>query len=291
MTSHDSQDDASRPIGDVPDALADWGAVEAALGGRRPAVFLDFDGVLSPIVDHPDHARILEGDHDVLRHLAEHCPVAIVSGRGLADVMARAGVSGLWYAGSHGFELEGPDGEHEDNAEAAAAVPALQAATAELQEAVGEVPGAVVEPKRFAVATHYRMVPEDRRDEVRTTAEGIGARHPELRVTGGRQVTELRPNVDWDKGKALEWLLGRLDLDRPDVAPVYVGDDLTDEDALRVVRRRSGLGVVVRSDEAGNRPTYAHVAVDSPEEVRDFLGRMARALASAPTGSVEGTGQ
>ena len=79
----------------------------------------------------------------------------------------------------------------------------------------------------------------------------------------------------------MRWLLGQLSPAEGRLTPVYAGDDLTDEDALRVVGD-VGLGIVVRSDEHGDRPTAAHVAVDSPEELVALLGRLAETLAAAP---------
>jgi trehalose-phosphatase len=97
-------------------------------------------------------------------------------------------------------------------------------------------------------------------DEVLGQSEG-------LRKTGGKMIFELRPDIDWDKGKALGWLLRKLDLDRRDVVPIYLGDDLTDEDALREIDER-GIGILVRDE---SRPTHARYALEDTAEVRIFL--------------------
>ncbi len=96
-------------------------------------------------------------------------------------------------------------------------------------------------------------------------------------MTGGRKVAELRPNIDWDKGKALHWLLEQIAPDGGEVLPLYAGDDLTDEDALTAIGER-GFGVVVRNYELGDRPTAAHVGADDPEEFCVFLERVADLL-------------
>ena len=108
---------------------------------RQPAVFFDFDGTLSEIVNDPDSARLVDGAADALTSLSAQCPVAILSGRDLADVRQRIGLPGLWYAGSHGFELTGPDGKHHQNAEAAASIPVLAEAAAALADQLGDIPG------------------------------------------------------------------------------------------------------------------------------------------------------
>ncbi len=142
-----------RRMSQLPDALQ---ALADGLADRRPAVFFDFDGTLSDIVDDPDSARPVAGATEALGKLAARCPVAVLSGRDLADVTKRVGVQGIWYAGSHGFELTAPDGTHHQNDDAAAAIPVLERAAGRLRDQLGEIPGVVVEHKRFGVAVHYR---------------------------------------------------------------------------------------------------------------------------------------
>ena len=259
---------------ELPDAVQALDVV----AGRQPAVFFDFDGTLSDIVENPDSAWLVEGAADALISLAARCPVAILSGRDLADVRERIGLPGIWYAGSHGFELTGPDGTHHENAEAAASIPALEEAAAELADQLGHIPGVVVEHKRFGVAVHYRNAARDRVGEVSAAVRSAG-RRTALRVTTGREVIELRPNVDWDKGKTLRWVLDyiRHDEHPGPLLPIYLGDDITDEDAFDAVHD-DGIPIVVRHTDDGDRATAAKYALDNPERVRDFTQRLARQL-------------
>jgi alpha,alpha-trehalase len=94
---------------------------------------------------------------------------------------------------------------------------------------------------------------------------------PALRKAHGKKLFELRPDLDWDKGQALLWLLDALDLDRPDVLPFYIGDDLTDEDAFRAVRDR-GIGILVAEEP---RETAARYGLRDTWEVREVLERLA----------------
>jgi len=194
----------------IANALQSYGRVIGLVGVRRLMVALDYDGTLSPIVSDPGAARLVDGAAEALKHLAEQCPVAILSGRDLADIRDRVGVPGIWYAGSHGFELVGPDGQYQQNDAAAAAVPVLQRAAAELTEALAHIAGVRVEHKRFAVAVHYRQVAPQRIGEVVASAHRIGQRE-KLRVTSGRKVVELRPDIDWDKGTTLAWIRDQID--------------------------------------------------------------------------------
>jgi trehalose 6-phosphate phosphatase len=240
-------------------------------------VFYDFDGTLSDIVNDPDAARPVPGAVEALQHLAAQCPVAVLSGRDLADVTKRLGVPGIWYAGSHGFELTAPDGTHHQNEDAAAAVPVLEQAAAELRERLGSIPGIVVEHKRFGVAVHYRNAARDRVGEVAAAVRAEGQREA-LRVTTGREVIELRPDMDWDKGKTLRWVIGHLGETRP-LVPIYLGDDITDEDAFDAISG-DGIPILVRHNEDGDRATAARFALDTPAQAAEFTERLARQLGS-----------
>lgn len=262
-----------RPMSALPDAMTALNA-GALRDLDHPAVFFDFDGTLSDIVDDPDAAQPVAGAIDALAALAAQCPVAVLSGRDLADVRARVGLDGIWYAGSHGFELIGPDGSHHQNDAATGAVLVLAAAAGSLNEQLGQIPGIIVEHKRFAVAVHYRNAARDRVGEVLAAVRETGRRRG-LRVTTGREVIELRPEIDWDKGRTLQWLLDRM----TDVTtPLFLGDDITDEDAFDAAAELSGAGIVVRHNDDGDRATAASYALDSPAQVAEFTERLAERL-------------
>jgi trehalose 6-phosphate phosphatase len=246
------------------------------LAARNPAVFFDFDGTLSDIVNDPDAARPVAGAAEALQRLAEHCPVAVLSGRDLADVANRVGVPGIWYAGSHGFELTAPDGTHHQNDAAAAAIPVLEQAAGVLREQLGSIAGVVVEHKRFGVAVHYRNAARDRVGEVAAAVRAAGRRDG-LRVTTGREVIELRPDIDWDKGKTLRWVIDHLPASGS-FTPVYLGDDITDEDAFDAVHD-DGVPILVRHSDDGDRATAALFALESPSAAAQFVGRLAQRLA------------
>jgi trehalose-phosphatase len=209
----------------------------------------------------------------VLARLGEHRPVAILSGRDLDDVRSIVALPQLSYAGSHGFDILTSNGWARQCGEEF--LPALDAAERELRDAVASIPRARVERKRFAVAVHYRQVDEQAVPAVERRVGDVAATHPDLRQTGGKKVFELRPRVDWDKGRALKLLLEALGLDRADVVPIYIGDDETDEDAFRVLRGR-GIGIVVAGADE-DRATWARLRVADPDGVLDFLDRLASA--------------
>ncbi len=264
--------------GERPSALTALEAIERQLTDRRPAVFLDYDGTLTPIVQRPDLAVLSADMRRTVRRLADRCAVAIISGRDRQNVRQLVGLDGVVYAGSHGFDISGPDGLRLQHPGGVERQDALERAREELQRALRPIPGALVEPKAFAVAVHYREVADADVPTVRAAVEGVAARHAGLRVTGGKKVHELRPAIDWDKGRAVQWLLDALGLDGSDVLPLYLGDDETDEDAFRALEDR-GIGIRVGEPDAA---TAARYALRDPGEVQTFLNRLADTRRASP---------
>ncbi len=240
-------------------------AILERAAGRRLALFLDYDGTLTPIVERPEDAVLAPETREALRRLAGRHALAIVSGRDLADVRARVGLAGLTYAGSHGFDIDGPAGSHVHEA-ARDSAPRLAAAAGELERETAALAGVQVERKRFAVAVHFRRARPTDVPAVEAAVDRALARHAGLRKTGGKMIFELRPDVDWDKGRAVLWLIETLRLG--DALPVYIGDDVTDEDAFRALAGR-GLGIAVQD---APQPTAASLTLRDPDEVRALLG-------------------
>ena len=270
------------PMSSIPDALQVYSQLKELVTARRPAVFLDFDGTLSDIVERPELATLVDGAAGALRALAAQCPVAVISGRDLADVRDRVKVDGLWLAGSHGFELVAPDGSHHQNA-ATTAIRTLAHAATRLAQELSDIPGILVEPKRFAVAVHYRNVDPDRVDHVIALVRRLAGSEG-LPVSTGRKVVELRPNIAWDKGRTVQWILEQITGDDgtadSDTLPIYIGDDITDEDAFDAVRF-DGVGIVVRHDESGDRPSSASFSLENPTAVVEFIQHLAGDLENA----------
>lgn len=247
-----------------PDAVS----ILREAGDRGLALFLDYDGTLTPIVERPEDAVLADETRAVLRKLAQRHTVAIVSGRDLQDVRQRVGIDGLHYAGSHGFDIAGPRGSHAHEA-ARASAPQLAAAAADVERETARLAGVQVERKRFAVAVHFRRARVADAKVVEAAVERALARHPGLRKSGGKKIFELRPDVDWDKGRAVLWLIEELKLEH--ALPVYIGDDDTDEDAFRALAGR-GVGIAVHD---GPQVTAAQYALRDPDEVRALLAGLA----------------
>ena len=233
--------------------------------GDRLAVFLDYDGTLTPIVSHPEDAWLSESMRQTLGSLVARVPVAILSGRDLDDVRGRVLVDGIVYAGSHGFDIAGAGGLRRELG--ASYLPVLDAAEMELREALDEISGAQLERKHFSVAAHYRNVSEHDAFKVALAVDAVAAGHRELRRINGKKVYELLPDIDWNKGKAVLWLLDTLELERGKAFPIFIGDDRTDEDAFRALEER-GVGILVSEQP---QVTAASYWLNNPEEVERFL--------------------
>ncbi len=238
-----------------------------SLEGRRLALFLDYDGTLTPIVPRPEDATISDEVRDLLRELAKRVPLAIVSGRDLADVRRMVGVDELTYAGSHGYDVHGPEGLRMQQEQAVERLPELDAAETALQSSLAPIEGVALERKRFAIAVHYRHVAAGDEARVEQAVDRAVAAHPSLRKKGGKKIFELQPDVPWDKGRAVLWLLERLGLTGDEVLPIYIGDDVTDEDAFEALRGR-GIGIRVGLPD---EPTAAEIVLHDTDEAIAFL--------------------
>lgn len=252
----------------VPEWIAGWEDT------GRLVLLLDFDGTLAPIVARPELAAILPGARSAMLNLLDAgADVAIVSGRGLADARGRVGVHRVAYAGNHGMEIDGP-GVERIHPDAAVARPVLERIAAALRPELADVEGAIIEDKGLTLSVHYRLVESGQTERVRQSVTRVVGREPAVRLTEGKKVLEVRPRVEWDKGRAVLFLLDHLQ-PAAGVPVLYIGDDTTDEDAFRALagRRGGGEGVVV-----GNPPpasTAARSYLRSPEEVAELLATLA----------------
>lgn len=261
------------PVSALPSALADVASIQARLAERPPALFVDYDGTLTPIASRPDMARIGDPERALLSGLAEHCPVAIVTGRDLADIRARVGLPQLYYAGSHGFDIAGPDLRHRPDP---ALAPLFVKLADTLRPVVERTPGAILELKAASVSVHYRLVDPRSVPTLESAIDEAIAGEPRIQKMLGKKIFELRPTLPWHKGAAVRWLLDRFVQAHGLRTPVFLGDDRTDEDALAEIEHE-GVGILV--GEGGDGQTHAHWHLQDPAEVHRFLDTLLAWLA------------
>ncbi|OIV99412.1 hypothetical protein TanjilG_17222 [Lupinus angustifolius] len=262
-----------------PSALTSFEQITNYAKGKRIALFLDYDGTLSPIVDNPDCAFMSDNMRAAVKRVAEYFPTAIISGRNRDMVYEFVGLTELYYAGSHGMDIMCPvkstnkqkqDKEVNLFQPAAEFLPMIDEVFRSLVETTKDIKGAKVENNKFCASVHYRNVDEKNWDLVGQCVHDVLKGYPRLRLTHGRKVLEVRPVINWDKGKAVTFILESLGLANcDDVLPIYIGDDRTDEDAFKVLREgNKGYGILVSS---APKQSNANYSLRDPSEVMEFL--------------------
>ena len=276
-----------------PNALSEREKFAEMSRGKLLTVFLDYDGTLTPIVAEPDEAFMSEDAREVVRACARTFPTAIISGRSRHKVSQFIKLSELYYAGSHGLDIAGPastsDGAPVENAiahqPAQWARDVMDRVAEDLARQCADIPGVNVEHNMFCVSCHYRAVSEEDRPRVEKVVDALCEAEECLIKHDGKMVWEVRPRVAWDKGKALSYLrdaimpnLKEKGFAPEDVFTIYVGDDVTDEDAFMEINEELGdhLGVGVLVSSAP-KVSAAKFSLRNCDEVLDFL-RMVREL-------------
>ncbi|MGJ3262576.1 MAG: trehalose-phosphatase [Salinarimonas sp.] len=270
-----AEDGASlRATDTLPDAYAARDALARRLGDRPVAVFLDYDGTLTPIVEDFTAASLSPEMEATLKRLARATKVAVISGRDLKDVRNRVQLPEIFYAGSHGFDIAGPASLRERPGDSERFLPALDAAEDALRDRLEDIGGAKIERKAVSITVHWRGAACGDVARIEAHVEAVVAAHETLRKSRGKKVFQVQPRTDWDKGRAVRWLLDHTPMAEGDPCPLFVGDDLTDEDAFAALGGE-GIGIVVRDGDDGARATAADYALDDPDAVRRFLDWLA----------------
>jgi len=228
---------------ELPSALQSFKKIEGQSKDKEVILFFDYDGTLTPIVSHPKDAHLSEAMRSTLIKLSNQCTLAVISGRGLNDIKSRVGIKGVCYAGSHGYEIEGPSIKMEYKP-ALEFVEIFDLLEEELTKLLAKVEGALVERKKFSIALHYRNVSKSEVDLVEKAADEAVRKYPKVRKSYGKKVYELQPDLEWNKGKALEWLMEALHIEKRGSKIFYIGDDITDEDAFSAIKTH-GIGILV----------------------------------------------
>ncbi len=225
-------------------------------------LFLDYDGTLTPIVASPDQAVLSDDMFSLIVKLKERFPVAIISGRSLSNIMDIVTIKDMMYAGNHGAEIwDGKElimmGDQLSDSKQT-----LKEIIAELRAAFLPVHGVIVEDKGITASIHFRMVAQQDLCKMFDLFWSITDSYKGLfRITSGKKVFEIRPRGIWNKGDAVTWMWNKFGKTR---TPVYIGDDVTDEDAYKAIKGK-GIGISVGHN---NKADYH---LKTQEEVRELL--------------------
>jgi trehalose-phosphatase len=254
----------------VKHLFEDWENIQVRIRqARNLFLFLDYDGTLTPIVSRPEMALCpfeVKRDLEQLRDLPGIF-LAIISGRSLEDLRKIVGVSDIIYVGNHGLEVEYPDGSHKKIL-SSAPTGELRKITQNLRNSLKEIPGILFEDKGPILAIHYRnvsqryfaLIPQVLQEEL----QQWGGR---WKMATGKMVLEIRPNINFNKGKAVTEILKTFPFQ--ELLPIYLGDDQTDEDAFRVVKGQ-GISVFIGPVRF---PSKADFFLQNSDEVQEFLSR------------------
>jgi len=259
---------------DLPDAIEQFNQLAGEWKDKKIFLFLDYDGTLSPIVQEFDKAFLDPDMRDTIDEVSKVCQTAIISGRGREDVKSRVEIDHLYYAGSHGFEISGPDQFYYEVERARKLIPALDKIEKELKISLSPIRGVKFERKKFALAVHYRQAAEDQEEPVKKIVDQIIRNYDNITQGRGKKVIEVKPNVYWNKGKAINHLLKVLNKKKEAAYVMYIGDDITDEDAFMQIRK--GAGILVGDH---GEPTFARYHLKDVDAVQKFLVKMRNNLA------------
>lgn len=228
----------------------------------------DYDGTLAPIEDTPEEAEVSENVKKYLARLTDLCPVGIISGRSLDDLKPRIDIPNVYYSGNHGYEISGPDIDFV-KAEAERARPAIREICDLVRDKSKNIEGSLIEDKGVTASIHYRLVDEAEVSKLKKIFRDIIEPYRDegiIEINHGKEVLEIRPAGEWDKGEAVT-LLHRITGFEEETLPVYLGDDVTDEDAFFALEQ-TGLGVLVSDLE---RESAADFRLNGVGEVELFL--------------------
>ncbi|MDD5561670.1 MAG: trehalose-phosphatase [Candidatus Omnitrophica bacterium] len=246
--------------------------IKETIGGKSLFLFLDCDGTLAPIVNTPDKVEIPQETKELLRLLSQkdNCRIAIISGRSLGDLKRIVGLNDIIYSGVHGFQIEGPKLKYE-LAVPAGYIETLQSIKARLKEKLSGIKGVLIEDKKLSLVLHFRLVDKEHLAFIESVFHEsviscLGKN--KIQVKPGKKIFEIRPALNWDKGKVVLWLLARQKFvqNKNGILPVYIGDDVTDEDAFKALKNK-GLTVVVGKPANSEADYY----LENTKEVTRFL--------------------
>ncbi len=234
---------------------------------KKVFLLLDYDGTVIPIKKYPSLAILSEKTKYLISNLTNHPNifVGIVTGRSLKDIMSIIGIKNLCFAANHGFEIYYKKQKwiHPDAKNIA---PKLKQILADLNRELKAVEGTYIENKGLSISVHYRNVKPKYVPFIKRTLKNVTSLHDSsLKLTSGKKVFEIRPNIEWNKGQAIIKIL-KLQRAMGKSIIIFIGDDKTDEDAFRLLPSGS---ITVRVGR--NKSTHARYYVRSFLEVHQFL--------------------
>ena len=266
--------------------------IKKELADKNIFLFLDYDGTLTPIVKKPELAKLDSQIKKLLRKISRNCPTAIISGRPLNEIEKLVGLKNIIYSGNHGFEIEtqitaddtkchSESRKKRDNLreqsrrlpqifvqiEARKIKPIIQKIRYVLEKKIKNIKGAFVENKGLTLSIHWRLVDKKNLLNLFAIIRETIRNNSRVRLTKGKKVWEIRPNIIWDKGKAVQWILSLLPTSYS-LCPIYIGDDTTDEDVFKVLK--NGITIRIRKSKKSKARYY----LKKQSEIKKLLNHL-----------------
>ena len=244
----------------------DWNHIKNLITQNDPFLLLDYDGTLTPLRNTPDEAILAVKTRRLIESLSklDNCKVSIVSGRSVKNLKQFAPCKNVIYIGNHGFETQ--DAKSNCNVALTKDVKyALWLTHKRLYETLSDISGIIIENKKFSLSVHYRLVSPANLRKIQATVREIMrecVRLDQLSLFYGKNVIEIRPTGDWNKGWAAKKVLSKYN----GFMPVCIGDDVTDEDMFSSFK---GCGISIRVGKSIK--SSADYYVDNVSEVQHFL--------------------
>ena len=252
--------------------FSQFSKIKELLSNKFILLLLDYDGTLTPIVKTPSKAIIHKDTKGLLQKLSRtpYCKIGIISGRKLKDIKNIIGVDGITYAGNHGLEIQGPKIKFESQVSPRLKLTIRNIAT-DMKKQLSGIKGALIEDKELTLSIHYRLVSKKDMPVFEKIVSEVTKPYmvsDKIKVNSGKKVYEIKPPIKWDKGRVALWFLARQQfiLGVKNVLPLYIGDDITDEDAFKALKIK---GLMVFVGKPGN--SKADYYLKNTEEVTKFL--------------------
>lgn len=241
-------------------------------GKRNVILFLDYDGTLVPIKKKPELARLHPLRRKLLEKISKKVPVSIVSGRSLSEIKKLVKLKGISLIGNHGYEILFNE-KIWIHPEATKLKRILGKTLRKIMERSKNLKGVLIEDKGLSGSVHFRLLKPGLEETIKKTVEEeVQKTDGKVEIRKGKKVLEIRPNIDWDKGKGVEKLISLLNL-KDEFLKIYIGDDETDEDVFRVLKE-SDISILVGK----KRGSIAKFRLKNVEEVWLFIKKLPKIL-------------
>ncbi|MBU0683583.1 MAG: trehalose-phosphatase [Candidatus Omnitrophota bacterium] len=260
----------------------EWNNFKRKIKSKEIYLFLDLDGTLCPLRRRIDNVVLSADKRMVLEKLnsLDNVSIAIVSGRKISDLQKIVGIKNLVYVGNHGFELQGFGGQKTVTflKKFKRYEKLMNKIKTNLEKTLEKYNGVVVEDKGITLGVHYRQITQKMLKEVKCVFENVVApyrNNGKVLIRSGKKVWEVRPPVNWNKGRMVSWIFAQvLKKRRINAAAFCMGDDKTDEDMFKEFKGNRKVCTI----KIGKKIDHSNAGyyLENTTEVADFLKKLYR---------------